>query len=72
MGREKKSNILPAHEMRFTRYSLDEYGKEHKVFTMNLEKYNFEIFMLFVQFFLFPSFLSHPCSSYVLSLSLSL
>lgn len=32
--------------MCFTRYSLDENSKEHKVFTMNLEKYNFESLIL--------------------------
>lgn len=46
---EKKSDISLACEVCFTRYSLDEYGKEHKMFTMTLEKYNFEILMLFVQ-----------------------
>ena len=40
--------------MCFTRYSLDEYNKEHKMFTMTLEKYNFKISMLHVKFTLLP------------------
>lgn len=52
---EKKSDILLACEICFTRYSLDEYSKEHKVFTMTLGKYNFEILMLFVQVSFLPA-----------------
>lgn len=53
--KKKKPNILLACEMCFTRYSLDEYNKEHKMFTMTLEKYNFKISMLLVKFTLLLS-----------------